>query len=61
MWANQHTAGSKKGRRVMKKKTQKEDNKARFVAKGLNKTKHLLHVVEDVSTITDEAGQQQVN
>jgi hypothetical protein len=59
--ANQHTAGGKKGSRTMTKRTQKEDKKARFVAKGSNKTKHLLRVIDQVSTITDEAGEQKRN
>jgi hypothetical protein len=59
--ANQHTAGGKKGSRAMTKKTQTDDKKARFVAKGSNKTKHLLHVIDQVSTITDEAGEQKRN
>jgi hypothetical protein len=58
--ANQHAAGGKKGSRAMKKKTQEDDKKARFVARGSHKTKHLLCVIEQVSTITDEAGKQKV-
>jgi hypothetical protein len=44
--ANQHTEGGKNWSRVTKKKTQEEDKKKCFVARGSQKTKHLLCVVE---------------
>jgi signal transduction histidine kinase len=44
----------------MKKTTHEEDKKKRFVARGSQKTKRLLRVVEDVSTVRDEAGRKKV-